>query len=161
MREPIREIFQQIDSGSGPASAERDAFRSFRRGEITFDDYLIQNARFTAEKLGEYQPCVYLPMPSAVRDYVVRRLADGDYDRDIGIKLGSWVAGIVRASESNQHDVKHLLWAFEKCLAAKLGAHAIQIERHLARYAFEPPNELLRGALRVQERDAREREGRG
>ena len=151
---------QQIPRASEDSSAEAYAFFAHQRGEISRQEYLTVNAQLSADKLGQFRPQPYLPLSQTLQAYVHARLdRSRDRDVDLGIRLGHWISGTLRARGENEHAVWHLTWAIEQLELVKLSNHVQRVRAAIEEFtklAF--PFELYAAAVAVQEIDSNDRQ---
>lgn len=117
---------QSIDARPG-ISRGQDIFFSFRRGEISFDDYLTHSAIFISDTAHEFQPRKTPPAHSVVLEYARGRINGvTDYSEQDAKRLGIWFHRTMWNHRENEHDESLLRWAISKLEEKKLSVDALQ-----------------------------------
>jgi len=156
--------FDRINPSSDDQSIGADLFRQWRRGDISFEDYLILNAANVAQNAYQERVKIYIPMPDGVRRYLSSRLSGGLYDQHGSKGLGDWRYDVYQALDHNRHMFEHFQWALDKCDSVKLETESEKLRQAIRRFeVMRFPAMEYQQAIDVQKMDSshRERERRG
>lgn len=155
----LEDVLGQVGRDGGP-SVPRDIMSSWKRGEISFQDYKTHSAAWVCDNAQQYRPKAYPEMSESLAAYVRARAGGNrDHDGSFGQRLGAWVELVVDIKEQNEADERLLLWSAETCARANLhgkanaGLTAVE-ERQGPSFPYLD----FSHAIRVQSLDARDRQ---
>jgi hypothetical protein len=84
----------------------------WKKREITYNEYLVCNAVWSADNPGEYRAAAYEPLVPLLRKYVDMRLNSiRIYDAVIAGELQEWIYRNTRIQERNNKVLESINWA--------------------------------------------------
>lgn len=145
-----------ISDPTTPQSAAEEAYRQFMRREISAADYMAMTAVCTSEAMHQYPVRLYPTPPPLVSRYITER-GEGrrEFDSQIGVALGIWLAGVRMNIEQNEADQSYLRWAEEKLKGVGFTDRAVRCAARAELYESHPIPALYVTGLRVQTMDSR------
>lgn len=153
-----REEFQRIPAVE-ITSVPQAAFYSWRKNEMTQDEYFITNAIWVSDNTEKYRPHRYYGLTDQLRTYVDQRLKDTmSRDPSLSKRLGLWVYMQTKAHVENASDFELIVWCMAHLERAKLSRKVSLLAGLAEEYARNQfPREDFSRAAEVMKRDSAEK----
>lgn len=134
-----------------------EIYARLRSGEITHEDYLVQNGLLVAATLGEYQPKKYRKLGDDAIAYVELRARNlGTRNVEIGKRVGLWVQSVEKTFHENRAN-HEMLNFYVRVLRDAHPEKADRIQFWAQRFDLvDFPNALFTQAIKTQANDSRD-----
>lgn len=157
----LKSVLGKISRQTGEQSEGSLLMSAWLRGEITQEQYSIENSRLVATQIQEYQPVPYARMPGALRMYCEDREREiKKRESTMADALGSWSRSIQNAFQENKANESLLRWSLANLEKISDDRSKRVILSMLQRYEYNRdnfPESDCALCIRVQIRDTRAR----
>lgn len=137
-------------------SIEADSYRSYRRGEISQDQWAVSVAVLEGSRCQMVLPRSFIPLTDFLRNYCEKRQSGSmPYDPVVAHRLGEWFYGIQSAWDWNLERLEYYTWAAERTRTIGAATAHENLIRARDRFAsFSSPQQDINLVLHVKKLDS-------